>query len=86
MSRQLLAIDFMSHCVGHIMSVSRQRQLSNLTQSPNPFNTICKARVITPHGARQQFGMKRLPPSHPFTIPTLTHEMASASPPNPLRP
>ncbi|MBW0562780.1 hypothetical protein O181_102495 [Austropuccinia psidii MF-1] len=34
--------------------------------------------------------MRLLPPpacsSHPFTIPTLTHELASTSPPNPLLP
>ncbi|MBW0557577.1 hypothetical protein O181_097292 [Austropuccinia psidii MF-1] len=39
---QLLAIDFISHRVGHVKSVSRQRQSShvsheNVTQSPNPF-------------------------------------------------
>ncbi|MBW0506261.1 hypothetical protein O181_045976 [Austropuccinia psidii MF-1] len=73
------------------MSASRQHQLSNVshenvTQSPNPFNTICKSQVITPHGARKQFGRRRLPPSHPFTIPTLMHESASASLPNPLQP
>ncbi|MBW0511789.1 hypothetical protein O181_051504 [Austropuccinia psidii MF-1] len=41
-SRQSSAIDFTSHCVGHITSASRQRQSShvshdNVTQSPNPF-------------------------------------------------
>ncbi|MBW0468605.1 hypothetical protein O181_008320 [Austropuccinia psidii MF-1] len=72
-------------------TTSRQCQLSNVshenvTQSPNPFNTIRKVWVITPHGPRQKFGMRRLLPSHPFTVPTLTHELASASPPNPLQP
>ncbi|MBW0583529.1 hypothetical protein O181_123244 [Austropuccinia psidii MF-1] len=41
-SCQSSAIDFMVHRVGHVMSASRQRQLSNVlhenfTQSPNPF-------------------------------------------------
>ncbi|MBW0586465.1 hypothetical protein O181_126180 [Austropuccinia psidii MF-1] len=81
----------MSHRVGHITSASRQHQLSNVshenvTQSPNPFNIICKFCVITPHGARQEFGMRRLLPSHPFTMPTLMHELASTSLPNPLLP
>ncbi|MBW0554834.1 hypothetical protein O181_094549 [Austropuccinia psidii MF-1] len=29
--------------------------------------------------------MRRLAPSHPFTMPTFKHELASASLPNPLR-
>ncbi|MBW0591662.1 hypothetical protein O181_131377 [Austropuccinia psidii MF-1] len=85
------AIDFTLHRVGHITSASRQCQSSNVshenvTQSPKPFNTIHKAGVITPHGARQKFGMRRPLPSHPFTMPTLMHELASASLPNPLQP
>ncbi|MBW0517625.1 hypothetical protein O181_057340 [Austropuccinia psidii MF-1] len=40
--RQLSAIDFTSHRVGHVTSASRQHQLShvsheNVTQNPNPF-------------------------------------------------
>ncbi|MBW0488294.1 hypothetical protein O181_028009 [Austropuccinia psidii MF-1] len=65
--------------------MSHLRQ-DNVTQSRNPFNTIYKDWVITPHDARQNFGMRRLPPSHPFTMPTLTHELASTSLPNPLQP
>ncbi|MBW0567963.1 hypothetical protein O181_107678 [Austropuccinia psidii MF-1] len=77
--------------VSHIMSVSRQCQLSNVshenvTQIPNPFNTICKVWAITPHGARKQFGMGRLLPSHSFTITTLMHEFSSSSLRNPLQP
>ncbi|MBW0520609.1 hypothetical protein O181_060324 [Austropuccinia psidii MF-1] len=43
-----------------------------LLKDQTHFNTICKVREITPHGARQQFGMRRLLP-HRLIIEPLYH-------------
>ncbi|MBW0527236.1 hypothetical protein O181_066951 [Austropuccinia psidii MF-1] len=66
-----------------IKKTSRQNQSSNVTQSPNPFNTMRKVWVITPHGARQQCDSDTAPPSPPSSLLTHPHPCCYFGTPNP---
>ncbi|MBW0496421.1 hypothetical protein O181_036136 [Austropuccinia psidii MF-1] len=77
-----------SRCTAWVTSRLRQdkvnRHMCHMRMSlkgRTHFNTISNVWVITPHGATQNFGMRRLTPHCPFIIITRPHPPYTSSHP-----